>query len=211
MVAGADPPRNRRPRHSSAVWAVSGEIRIDEILLQDTMPRPKSHAVIINGAVRAVQATSQAGPIRLCPCLVLPSARNKAHSDMIAGKPVHSTHVVLNHVWDLILQSMRCIQEPRYDISWKIAFIEPESPWESSYCESFNSKPRDELLNGEIVYSLAEAKVVIEAWRRYCDTERPRSLLGYKPPATEAILWPSKPVGSLPPDAQAMAEKPIAH
>ena len=49
----------------------------------------------------------------------------------------------------------------------KTAFIEPGSPWENGYCESFNSKLRDELLNGEIFYSLAEAKVIIEAWRRY--------------------------------------------
>jgi len=93
----------------------------------------------------------------------------------------------------------------------KTAFIEPGSPWENGYCESFNSKLRDELLNSEIFYSLAEAKVIIEAWRRYYNTERPHSSLGYKPPAPEAIAWPSKPAGSLPPAAQAMAEKPIMH
>ena len=91
------------------------------------------------------------------------------------------------------------------------AFNEPGSPWENGYCESFNSKLRDELLNSEIFYSLAEAKVIIEAWRRYYNTERPHSSLGYKPPAPEAIAWPSKPAGSLPPAAQAMAEKPIMH
>ena len=93
----------------------------------------------------------------------------------------------------------------------KTAFIEPGSPWENGYCESFNSKLRDELLNSEIFYSLAEAKVIIEAWRRYYNTERPHSSLGYKPPAPEAIAWPSKPAGSLPPAAQPMAEKPIMH
>ena len=93
----------------------------------------------------------------------------------------------------------------------KTAFIEPGSPWENGYCESFNSKLRDELLNSEIFYRLAEAKVIIEAWRRYYNTERPHSSLGYKPPAPEAIAWPSKPAGSLPPAAQAMAEKPIMH
>jgi len=93
----------------------------------------------------------------------------------------------------------------------KTAFIEPGSPWENGYCESFNSKLRDELLNSEIFYSLAEAKVIIEAWRRYYNTERPHSSLGYKPPAPEAIAWPSKPAGSLPPAAQAMAEKPVMH
>ena len=93
----------------------------------------------------------------------------------------------------------------------KTAFIEPGSPWENGYCESFNSKLRDELLNGEIFYSLAEAKVIIEAWRRYYNTERPHSSLGYKPPAPEAIIWPGQPPGSVPSSAQAMAEKPVMH
>ena len=93
----------------------------------------------------------------------------------------------------------------------RTAFIEPGSPWENGYCESFNSKLRDELLNGEIFYSLAEAKVIIEAWRRYYNTERPHSALGYKPPAPEAIVWPPSPLGAPPSSAQAMAEKPIMH
>jgi len=93
----------------------------------------------------------------------------------------------------------------------RTAFIEPGSPWENGYCESFNSKLRDELLNGEIFYSLAEAKVIIEAWRRYYNTERPHSSLGYKPPAPEAIVWPPSPPGAPPSSAQAMAEKPIMH
>ena len=93
----------------------------------------------------------------------------------------------------------------------KTAFIEPGSPWENGYCESFNSKLRDELLNGEIFYSLAEAKVIIEAWRRYYNTERPHSSLGYRPPAPETIVWPAPTRGSAPPSAQAMAAKPITH
>jgi transposase InsO family protein len=66
----------------------------------------------------------------------------------------------------------------------RTAFIEPGSPWENGYCESFNSKLRDELLNGEIFYSLAEARTVIEAWRRHYNTRRPHSSLGYRPPAS---------------------------
>jgi transposase InsO family protein len=93
----------------------------------------------------------------------------------------------------------------------RTAFIEPGSPWENGYCESFNSKLRDELLNCEIFYSLAEAKVIIEAWRRYYNTERPHSSLGYKPPAPEAIIWPAPPRGSAPPSALAMAGNPIMH
>lgn len=68
------------------------------------------------------------------------------------------------------------------------AYIEPGSPWENGYCESFNSKLRDELLNGEIFYSLAEAQVLIEAWRRHYNTVRPHSSLGYRPPALETIV-----------------------
>jgi len=68
----------------------------------------------------------------------------------------------------------------------KTLFIEPGSPWENGYNESFNGKLRDELLNGEIFYTLKEAKVLIEEWRRHYNTIRPHSALGYKPPAPEA-------------------------
>ena len=64
-------------------------------------------------------------------------------------------------------------------------FIEPGSPWENGYCESFNGKLRDECLNGEIFYSLKEAQVVIERWRVEYNTKRPHSALGYRPPAPE--------------------------
>jgi transposase InsO family protein len=65
-------------------------------------------------------------------------------------------------------------------------YIEPGSPWENGYCESFNSKLRDEFLNGEIFYSLKEVKVLAERWRVYYNTERPHSSLGYRPPAPAA-------------------------
>ena len=65
-------------------------------------------------------------------------------------------------------------------------FIEPGSPWENGYVESFNGKLRDELLNREIFDTLLEAKVLIERWRREYNTIRPHSALGYRPPAPEA-------------------------
>jgi putative transposase len=65
-------------------------------------------------------------------------------------------------------------------------YIEPGSPWENGYCESFNGKLRDECLNGEIFYSLKEAQVVIEKWRVVYNTLRPHSALGYRPPAPAA-------------------------
>jgi transposase InsO family protein len=66
-------------------------------------------------------------------------------------------------------------------------FIEPGSPWENGYIESFNGKLRDELLNGEIFYTLIEAQVLIERWRREYNWKRPHSSLGYRPPAPVAI------------------------
>ena len=66
-------------------------------------------------------------------------------------------------------------------------FIEPGSPWENGYCESFNGKLRDELLNGEIFYSLKEVQILTEQWRREYNTFRPHSSLGYRPPAPEVI------------------------
>ena len=65
-------------------------------------------------------------------------------------------------------------------------YIEPGSPWENGYCESFNGKLRDECLNGEIFYSLKEAQVVIELWRVEYNTRRPHSALGYRPPVPAA-------------------------
>jgi len=67
-------------------------------------------------------------------------------------------------------------------------YIEPGSPWENGYIESFNGKMRDELLSLEIFYSLKEAQVLIEMWRRHYNTIRPHSSLGYRPPIPASIL-----------------------
>ena len=76
-------------------------------------------------------------------------------------------------------------------IGVKTLFIEPGSPWENGYYESFNSKLRDELLAGEQFSTLHEAQVLIERWRRHYNTVRPHSSLGYRPPAPETILPPA--------------------
>jgi putative transposase len=70
----------------------------------------------------------------------------------------------------------------------KALFIEPGSPWENGYIESFNGKLRDELLNCEIFTTLTEAKVLIADWRKEYNQFRPHSSLGYKPPAPEAKM-----------------------
>jgi transposase InsO family protein len=75
----------------------------------------------------------------------------------------------------------------------KTLFIEPGSPWENGYNESFNGKLRDELLNREIFYTLKEAKVMIERWRQHYNTVRPHSSLQYRPPAPVAIQVPPRP------------------
>ena len=73
-------------------------------------------------------------------------------------------------------------------------FIEPGSPWENGYCESFNGKLRDELLEREIFYTLREAKVLIERWRVHYNTVRPHSSLGYRAPAPETVAIAAEPV-----------------
>lgn len=70
----------------------------------------------------------------------------------------------------------------------KTAYIEPGSPWENGYVESFNGKLRDELLNAEVLNTLAEARVLIEQWRVHYNTVRPHSSLRYRPPAPEVIM-----------------------
>lgn len=70
----------------------------------------------------------------------------------------------------------------------KTTYIEPGSPWENGYCESFNARFRNELLDGEVFYSLREAQILIERWRRHYNTIRPHSALGYRPPAPESIV-----------------------
>jgi putative transposase len=70
----------------------------------------------------------------------------------------------------------------------KPLFIEPGSPWENGYIESFNGKMRDELLDGEIFYSLKEAQVLIEMWRKHYNTVRPHSALGYQPPVPATVV-----------------------
>ena len=90
--------------------------------------------------------------------------------------------------------------------------LRPGSPWENGYIESFNARLRDELLDGEIFYSLKEAQIVIESWRRHYNTVRPHQSLGYRPPAPEVFVpaiaaWPSPrlwtaPTATLPPTSR---------
>jgi putative transposase len=84
--------------------------------------------------------------------------------------------------------SARVVRQWLKRLGVQTLFIEPGSPWENGYNKSFNGKFRDELLNGEIFYTLKEAQVLIEEWRLEYNTFRPHSSLKYRPPAPEAWL-----------------------
>ena len=90
----------------------------------------------------------------------------------------------------------KAVQEWITAVGAKTAHIEPGSPWENGYIESFNARLRDELLNGEIFYTLREAQIVIESWRRHYNAVRPHASLNYKAPAPEVFVpafaaWPA--------------------
>ena len=98
----------------------------------------------------------------------------------------------------------------------KTAYIERGSPWENGYVESFNARLRDELLDGEIFYTLREARVVIESWRRHYNTVRPHESLGCKPPAPEVFVpafaaWPAAPSRPASPARHPVAPRPTMH
>ena len=94
----------------------------------------------------------------------------------------------------------------------KTAFIEPGSPWENGYVESFNGKLRDELLNVEVFNTLAEARVLIEQWRVHYNTVRPHSSLNYRPPAPEVLVTRAPGVVRRPdPGGAPPQDKPTIH
>jgi putative transposase len=108
----------------------------------------------------------------------------------------------------------KAVQEWIAAVGAKTAYIALGSPWENGFIESFNARLRDELLDGEIFYSLKEAKIVIESWRRHYNTVRPHGSLGYKPPAPEVFV-PAMSVRTVPqpqPTAPSvLAERPSLH
>ncbi len=117
-------------------------------------------------------------------CLALVVSRQLRHEDVLAaladlfierGPPAH---IRSDNGSDFIATAVRTWLA---QIGVKTLYIAPGLPWENGYNESFNGSLRDELLNGEIFF--AEAKVLIEAWRRHYNTVRPHSSLGYRPPA----------------------------
>ena len=105
----------------------------------------------------------------------------------------------------------KAVQDWIAAVGSQTASIEPGSPWENGYRESFNAKLRDELLNGEVFHTIREASVVIEQGRRHDNSVRPHSSLGYHPPAPEVVIWPTEQGGSVPPAQQAIVTRPTLH
>ena len=95
----------------------------------------------------------------------------------------------------------------------RTAYIERGSPWENGFIESFNARLRDELLNGEIFYTLREAQIVIESWRRHYNAVRPHASIGYQAPAPEVFVpalaaWPAAQPRPAPPAMLPLAPRP---
>ena len=105
----------------------------------------------------------------------------------------------------------KAVQDWIAAVGAKAAYIAPGSPWENGFIESFNARLRDELLDGEIFYSLAEARIVVESWRRHYNAKRPHASLGYKPPAPEVFIpaFAARAAAQSPPAAPpALADSP---
>jgi putative transposase len=132
-------------------------------------------------------------------CLAVRVARNLDHSDVEAclaelfctrGVP---THLRSDNDPEFIAIQLRLWLNR---LGVKTLFIEPGSPWENGYVESFNGKMRDELLNREIFFTLEEAKTLIARWREEYNHIRPHSALGYRPPAPQSWLLAQQPVSA---------------
>jgi len=124
-------------------------------------------------------------------CLTVKVARRLTHKDVLEllldlflerGVPVH---IRSDNGSEFIAKKVRKFLSR---MSVRPLFIEPGSPWENGYIESFNGKMRDELLDREIFYSLKEAQILVEMWRKHYNTFRPHSSLDYRPPAQAAVV-----------------------
>jgi transposase InsO family protein len=144
-------------------------------------------------------ATHNGGPYRILnviveytrECLAVKVARSLTHINVIEvltdlflerGVPVHIRSDTGSEF------TAKKVREYLSRLEIKPLFIEPGSPWENVYIESFNGKMRDELLAGEIFYSITEAQVIIEQWRWHYNQIRPHSALDYNPPTPATFI-----------------------
>ena len=107
----------------------------------------------------------------------------------------------------------KAVQEWIGAVGANTAYITPGSPWENGFIESFNARLRDELLDGEIFYTLREAQIIIESWRRHYNTVRPHASIGYRAPAPEVFVpalaaWPAAQSRPAPPAMLPLALRP---
>ncbi len=121
-------------------------------------------------------------------CLRLrPEHRNHVWSDdFVLVRDVYGRKIRMLTLIDEYSRMCLVVHCARH-IGVKTAYIEPGSPWENGYCESFNGTLRNELLDGDIFYGVQETQVLVDRWARHYNT-RPHSSLGYKPSAPEAII-----------------------
>jgi len=154
-----------RPQHKSHVWSY------DFVSEKTHDGRPFRILNIIDEYTRECLATYVARRIRSQDVIFVLADLFIEH-----GTP---THIRSDNGPEFIAKKLRKWFK---DLKVEPLFIEPGSPWENGYCESFNGKMRYQLLDGEIFYSLLEARVVIEAWRRHYNEVRPHSSLGGRPP-----------------------------
>ncbi len=159
-----------RPERPNHVWSW------DFVFDRTDDGRPIKLMVVIDEYTRQCLAIYVARSIRAIDAL-----------DVFAG--LMETHGIPEHIRsdngpEMVAKTLR-----RWlaRLGTKTIYITPGSPWENGYCESFNGKLRDELLNGELFYTLREAQVLIEQWRVHYNTIRPHSSLGYRPPAPETL------------------------
>lgn len=159
-----------RPTHKDHVWAY------DFVMTRTHDGRPLRLLVVVDEFTRE--------------CLAIDVARSLSSDDVLERLSwLMATRGVPEHVRsdNGAEFTATAVREWLCKVGVKTLFIEPGSPWENGYVESLNGKLRDELLNGEIFYTLKEAKVLIEVWRKHYNTIRPHSSLGYRPPAPETI------------------------
>lgn len=126
-------------------------------------------------------------------CLALHVARNiRAEQVMHVLADLFITHGVPGNIRsdngpEFIAKSLRKWLK---NVGVQTQYIQPGSPWENGYCESFNGKLRDHFLDGEIFTTLQEAKILIESWRKHYNTRRPHRSLGGRPPAPLTVFCP---------------------
>jgi len=173
-----------RPEHKNHVWAC------DFVCEKTHDGRPLKLLTVVDEYTRE--------------CLAIVGARRiTSHEVLMTLADLFLEHGVPEHIRsdngpEFVAKAVR---EWLAELGVTTLLIEPGSPWEKGYIESFNGKLRDELLNGEIFFTLKEAQILVADWRRLYNGLRPHSSLGQRPTAPETILWPGFALSDFAPPA----------